>query len=94
MSKYHIHEHTLPTSYIREWPRAVARDQEGDLRIAIKQYTPRDNGSPKAGDITIISAHANGFPKVLTLRGHFMCDLALTGPRSCTSRCGMSCMDV
>ena len=64
MSKYHIKEHKFPTSYVREYPRALADDQEDELHIAIKQYTPLDNTSPKAGDITIIAAHANGFPKV------------------------------
>jgi hypothetical protein len=33
--------------------------------MAVKQYTPLNNPNPKPGDITIIAAHANGFPKEL-----------------------------
>lgn len=33
--------------------------------MAVKQYTPLSNTSPIPGDITIIAAHANGFPKEL-----------------------------
>lgn len=31
----------------------------------VKQYTPLDNLEPREGDVTIIAAHANGFPKEL-----------------------------
>lgn len=61
---FRIQEHTLPCSYIREYPLATADSQEDTLHLAIKQYTPLDNLSPKKGDVTIIAAHANGFPKV------------------------------
>ncbi|KAF2722630.1 hypothetical protein K431DRAFT_338003 [Polychaeton citri CBS 116435] len=64
-SLFELHEHTIPTSHIREYPRATADDQEDVLQLAIKQYVPRDNNEPKTGDITIIGAHANGFPKEL-----------------------------
>ncbi|KAM0723177.1 hypothetical protein Q7P37_001377 [Cladosporium fusiforme] len=65
MSLFTIQEHTLTTAYIREYPRAIADDKDDDLKLAIKQYTPRDNTSPKPGDVTIIGGHANGFPKEL-----------------------------
>ncbi|GAB7355781.1 hypothetical protein MBLNU459_g6463t1 [Dothideomycetes sp. NU459] len=42
-----------------------ANTQEDVLHLAIKQYTPLDNTSPQPGDVTIIGAHANGFPKEL-----------------------------
>jgi len=38
---------------------------ESRWQMQVKQYTPRNNLSPKEGDITIISSHANGFPKQL-----------------------------
>ncbi|KAG9623974.1 alpha/beta-hydrolase, partial [Aureobasidium melanogenum] len=60
-----VQEHTLPCSYIREYPLATAESQEDALHLAIKQYTPLDNLSPQKGDVTIIAAHANGFPKEL-----------------------------
>lgn len=58
-------EHTLDASHIRGLPRATATTEEEVLRLSIKQYTPLSNPSPKPGDITIIAAHANGFPKEL-----------------------------
>lgn len=50
--------------HIREYPRATSHSQEEPIRIAIKQYIPKDNLNPQSGDVTIIGAHANGFPKV------------------------------
>jgi len=64
MSLFSIQSHKVPTAYIREYPRATADSQEDELHLAVKQYTPLDNKSPKDGDVTIIGAHANGFPKV------------------------------
>lgn len=65
MSSFHIVEHTVPASYIREYPHALAHSQEDQLHLAIKQYIPKSNPTPKPGDITILGAHANGFPKEL-----------------------------
>lgn len=64
-SLFRIDKHVLPCQHIRGYPRATANEQEDVLHLAIKQYTPLDNFSPKSGDITIIGAHANGFPKEL-----------------------------
>jgi hypothetical protein len=62
---FRIDEHKVEASHIRTFPRATATKQEEVLHLAVKQYTPLNNTSPKPGDITIISAHANGFPKEL-----------------------------
>ncbi|KAF2496028.1 hypothetical protein BU16DRAFT_617537 [Lophium mytilinum] len=64
-SLFRIDEHILPGQHIRGYARATVHEQEEVLHIAIKQYTPLDNPHPKPGDITIIGAHANGFPKEL-----------------------------
>lgn len=61
---FEIKEHTLECQHIREYPRATAESQEDVLHLAIKQYIPLDNLHPQDGDVTIIGAHANGFPKV------------------------------
>jgi hypothetical protein len=91
MSKFHVQAHRLPTCHIREYPQALADDQEDELQIEIKQYTPIDNRSPKAGDVTIIGAHANAFPKVpiylIPIRMH---DIPLKDDRNSTSLYGMS----
>lgn len=57
----------MPASHIREYPRSTAEDQEEVLYLAIKQYTPLDAKFEDEGDVTIIGAHANGFPKVALL---------------------------
>lgn len=62
---FRIDEHTINASHIRGFPRATSTNQEEVLKLAVKQYTPLNNPSPKEGDITIIAAHANGFPKEL-----------------------------
>jgi|TARA_R110002003_G_scaffold30_2_gene1799 hypothetical protein len=61
---YRIDEHKIEASHIRGFPRSTATNQEEVLHLAVKQYTPLNN-YPKPGDITIIAAHANGFPKEL-----------------------------
>lgn len=65
MSHYRIVEHKIPCQHIREYPRALAHSQEDVLYLAVKQYIPVENPDPQPGDITIIGAHANGFPKEL-----------------------------
>ncbi|KAH0536183.1 hypothetical protein FGG08_006922 [Glutinoglossum americanum] len=61
---FRVQKHSVPCQHIREYPRATAAVQEDVLKLAVKQYTPLDNPNPSPGDITIISAHANGFIKV------------------------------
>lgn len=61
---FRVVEHVLPSQYIREYPAATANEQEETLSLAVKQYIPLDNPNPQPGDVTIIGAHANGFPKV------------------------------
>ncbi|EOA82046.1 hypothetical protein ACJQWK_05584 [Exserohilum turcicum] len=62
---FRIDEHKIEASHIRGFPRATANKQDDVLYLAVKQYTPLRNTSPKPGDITIIAAHANGFAKEL-----------------------------
>ncbi|KAI4871049.1 putative toxin biosynthesis protein [Hypoxylon rubiginosum] len=62
---FHVKEHVVPSQHVREWPRATAASQEDVLYLSVKQYVPVDNPSPRPGDVTIIAAHANGFPKEL-----------------------------
>ena len=62
---FRVEEHVVPSQHIREYPRATAHEQEDVLNLAVKQYTPLNNLDPQPGDVTIIGAHANGFPKVM-----------------------------
>lgn len=61
---FRIVEHVVPGEHIREYPAATANEQEEILYLAVKQYIPLDNPNSQPGDVTIIGAHANGFPKV------------------------------
>lgn len=61
---FRIDEHEVDASHIRGFPRATSTTQEEVLQLSLKQYTPLDNTKPKSGDLTIIAAHANAFPKV------------------------------
>nr|POE47526.1 abhydrolase domain-containing protein mpah [Quercus suber] len=63
---FEIQEHTLPTCHIREYPHATIEDQEDVLHLAIKQYTPIEKFKASQ-EVTVIGAHANGFPKVLNM---------------------------
>lgn len=63
-STFSVQTHIIPGQYIREYPGATLHDQEGDLQLHVKQYVPRNQIETPPGAITIIGAHANGFPKV------------------------------
>lgn len=63
-SPFRIVEHVVPGQHIREYPAATANSQEEPLNLVVKQYIPLDNPDPQPGDVTILAAHANGFPKV------------------------------
>ncbi|PHH53571.1 Abhydrolase domain-containing protein mpaH [Ceratocystis fimbriata CBS 114723] len=64
-SVFSIAEHVIDGQHIREFARATSSAQESVLKLAVKQYTPKDNLSPQSGDITIVAAHACGFSKEL-----------------------------
>jgi len=65
MSHFTIKSHTIRTQHTRDRPAGAERGRDNDLRLHVKQYTPKTNSSPKRGDVTLIGAHANGFPKEL-----------------------------
>ncbi|KID92926.1 hypothetical protein MGU_00515 [Metarhizium guizhouense ARSEF 977] len=62
---FNVKEHIIDASHIREFAYATANSQDAALKLHVKQYTPKDNPSPQRGDVTLIGAHANGFPKEL-----------------------------
>ncbi|KAF5967173.1 host-specific ak-toxin akt2 [Fusarium coicis] len=49
----------------REYLAETANGDEDTPKLAVKQYIPHDNPNPQPGDVTVIGAHANGFPKVM-----------------------------
>ncbi|KAG8408406.1 hypothetical protein J3459_017817 [Metarhizium acridum] len=60
-------EHTISGSHTREYLGATANGDDDVPQLAVKQYIPLNNPRPQPGDVTIIGAHANGFPKVSPL---------------------------
>ena len=62
---FRIVEHKSACQHIREYPRATADTQEDVLYLSVKQYVPLSNPNPQPGDVTILGAHANAFPKEL-----------------------------
>ncbi len=65
---FRVVEHTVNGAHSREYAAATANGDADRPRLAVKQYIPLDNPNPQPGDVTIIGAHANAFPKVLLLR--------------------------
>ncbi|KAJ4180123.1 hypothetical protein NW755_011972 [Fusarium falciforme] len=64
-SFYRVVEHTVNACHTREHVAATAHGDSDTPKLAVKQYIPLDNPNPQPGDVTIIGAHANGFPKEL-----------------------------
>ena len=61
---WNIQSHVIPASHIRGFTRGVRDEDTAHLRLAVKQYLPR-NREPKAGDATLIMAHSVGSSKEL-----------------------------
>ena len=56
--------HVLPAAHIRGFSRGVRNEQTDHLRLAVKQYVPR-NRTPKEGGMTLIAAQGVGQSKEL-----------------------------
>ena len=77
-TNFKVTEHIFPCQYIREYPGATLENQEDTLQLHVKQYTPLDDFHARPGAVTIIAAHANGFPKVSAKRTAFFPEQKLT----------------
>lgn len=88
-SSFRVIQHTVKGSHTREYIRATANGDADTPTLSVKQYIPLDNPTPKPGDVTIIGAHANGFPKVSIIRANVRCRSMLNSlNRSCMSPSG------
>ena len=63
---FRVVEHVIEAQHIREYPAATRTSQEEVLKLHIKQYVPSEPLEASEDAVTIIGAHANGFPKVST----------------------------
>lgn len=89
---FRIKEHVLPCQYIREYPGATLCDQDEMLQLHVKQYVPWNGASIGANAITIIAAHANGFPKVNYPGADSIVKHCSDGSRNSMSHYGTSCI--
>ena len=64
-SLFRCDTHVVTGQHIRGYPRTLAGKQENVVYLQVKQYTPLNNLSPRPGDLTILGAHSNAFPKEL-----------------------------
>ena len=63
-SVFSVKTHVVSAQHIREYPGATLNNQEDDLKLHVKQYIPQNQSESPPGAITIVGAHANGYPKV------------------------------
>ena len=61
---FQVIEHTVLCQHVREYPNGVKSGGESVLNLAVKQYKSLDQLEDSGNAVTIISTHANGFPKV------------------------------
>ena len=61
---FQIIEHTVSCQHVREYPNGVKPEGEIVLKLAVKQYKSLEPLEDSGNAVTIISTHANGFPKV------------------------------
>ncbi|KAF4459401.1 toxin biosynthesis [Fusarium albosuccineum] len=64
-SSYRMVQHTVNCCHTRDHVAATAHGDADRPKLSVKQYIPIDNPDPHPGDVTVIGAHANGFPKEL-----------------------------
>ena len=58
-----IHDHGIPASHIRGFRRGIRDEQVGRIRLAIKQYVPKQPSGSNGGHVTIIASHGVGSSK-------------------------------
>lgn len=58
-----ICEHVIPASHIRGFSRGIRDEQNGRLRLAVKQYVPKGRTEPTASDVTVIMMGGIGSAK-------------------------------
>lgn len=61
---FQVIEHESSCQHLREYPNGLRPRSQGQLKLAIKQYKPLHSQQPSEDAVTILAAHANGFPKV------------------------------
>lgn len=63
MSTFRVIQHVVRAQHSRDRFAGAELGHENDLRLHVKQYIPHSNPDPKPGDVTIIGAVADSFPK-------------------------------
>jgi hypothetical protein len=86
---FHVTEHLVAGQHIREYARGTSQSQDDVLQLSVKQYTPKEKPKSIKDAVTVVGAHANGFPKVCMTgaSGRMITDR----PRSSMSPFGTRC---
>ena len=63
MAGFRVVEHVVKCQHTRDRPAGAELGRDNNLRLRVKQYVPEANKDPKPGDVTLIGAQANAFPK-------------------------------
>lgn len=61
---FQVIEHTISCQHVREYLNGAKPGGESVLKLAVKQYKSLEPLEDPGNAVTIISTHANGFPKV------------------------------
>lgn len=88
-SSFRVVQHIVNGCHTRDHIAATAHGDADTPKLSVKQYIPLDNTTQNPGDVTIIGAHANGFPKgsIAALPNTYFG--AHGFGRKCMSHCGM-----
>lgn len=64
LAHFDVREHVVRCQHSRQRAGAVEPGQENNLKLSVKQYVPKTGARcPTDNGVTVIGAHANGFPK-------------------------------
>ncbi|RCI07468.1 hypothetical protein L249_4565 [Ophiocordyceps polyrhachis-furcata BCC 54312] len=62
---FNIQEHIISGCHVRQYPGLTSGRQEEDMRLHVKQYTPRNQPLESSDAVTLIAMQGIGFPKEL-----------------------------
>jgi pimeloyl-ACP methyl ester carboxylesterase len=52
-----IQNRIIPAAHTRQYVRGVRDEKTAHLRLAVNQFTPKDNPKPRRGDVSLIMVH-------------------------------------
>ncbi|GAB7366619.1 hypothetical protein MBLNU230_g8604t1 [Neophaeotheca triangularis] len=62
-TNFTVQTHIFPGQHTRQYAHATRDNKDATIQLHAKQYTPRNNATPKPGGVTILALPAGSFPK-------------------------------